>query len=136
MANVDERIRSLASDLELIPERQERMAWVVDQAKRVAPLPAADRTEHHRVPGCVSAVWMHGVLREGRLHLRADADSPLVRGLVLFVVSAYQEATPAEILASTLDPLAEADLSRDLSPTRQNGLAAVRAQIRRWAEAA
>ena len=128
--------QSLLEGLALIDDPQERLAAVVDRARRVPPLPAAQRTDAHRVPGCVSAVWLVPELREGRCHFRSDADSPLVRGLVLLLCDYFDGGTPAEIAATDVDLLDALGLAGNLSPTRRNGLAAVRAAIRRFAGSA
>ncbi len=117
-------------DLLFIEDSQERLSAVVDKAKRLPPLPAADRTEENRVTGCISQVWVLGELRDGRCYFRCDADGPLVKGLVAFLCEFYSGATPAEITASTADPIESLGLLRNLSPTRVNGLAAVRTRIR------
>ena len=129
-----ERQQQLVGDLLIIEDAQERLGAVVDRAKRLAPLPAADRTEQNRVPGCVSQVWVVGELRDGRCTFRCDADGPLVKGLVAFLCEFFNGATPAEIAASTADPLEALGLMRNLSPTRHNGLAAVQARIRELAQ--
>ena len=126
--------QQLADTLAVIPDAQERLAAVVDRAKKLPPLAAAERTDATRVRGCVSLVHLVSELREGRCHFRADADSPLVRGLVALLCDFFSGATPAEIADSKADPLAELGLTKNLSPTRQNGLAAVRAAIREFAE--
>lgn len=128
--------QSLLEGLALFDDPQERLAAIVDRARRVPPLPAAQRTPDHRVPGCISAVWLVAELTDGRCRFRADADSPLVRGLVLLVCDYFDGGTPAEITASESDPLDTLDLTPNLSPTRRHGLAAVRAAIRRFAAAA
>jgi len=131
-----EKQQHLVDDLAIIPDPQERLAAVVDRARRLAPLPEGERTEANRVRGCVSQVWIVGDLRSGRLHFRCDADGPLVKGLVHLLATFFSDATPAEIAASDADPLAALDLTRNLSPTRRNGLAAARARIRELAQAA
>lgn len=128
--------QSLLEGLALIDDPQERLAVAVDRSRRTPSLPAAQRTPEHRVPGCVSAVWLVATLHEGRCRFRADADSPLVRGLVLLLCDYFDGGSPAEIAAGDADPLDALDLTRNLSPTRRNGLAAVRAAIRRFAESA
>lgn len=140
MSNIEtmtlaERQRQLVDDFLLIENSQERLSAVVDRARRLKPLPEAERTAAHRVPGCVSQVWLVGELRDSRCHFRCDADGPLVKGLVALLCEFFTDATPAEITASTLDPLAELGLLQNLSPTRQNGLAAVRAAIKAFAAA-
>lgn len=123
----------LAEDLLIIPDPQERLAAIVDRAR---PRLAADRTEHtdaHRVPGCVSPVWLVGETRAGRCFFRSDAESPLVRGLVALLCELYSDAAPADIAATEPDLLEQLGLTRTLSPTRLNGLRSVRACIRDYA---
>lgn len=131
--NLAEKQRQLVEDLEIIPDPQERLATVVERARRQSPLPETERRDAHRVPGCVSAVWLLGEVREGRCYFRSDADGPLVRGLVAFLCEFFNGATPAEIVASPANPLAALGLIRHLSPTRQNGLGSVLAAIRAFA---
>jgi cysteine desulfuration protein SufE len=107
---------------------------VVDRAKRLPPLRIEDRIEANRVRGCVSVVWLVSELRGERCHFRGDAESPVVRGLVTFLCDFFTNASVGEVAASTLEPLEAADLIRNLSPTRRNGLAAVRRAIREFAQ--
>lgn len=128
-----EHQQQLLDDLLIIEDAQERLGAVVDNAKRLPPLPAADKTDQNRVTGCISQVWVLGELREGRCCFRCDADGPLVKGLVAFLCAFHSGATPAEIAASTTDAIESLGLLRNLSPTRVNGLTAVRARIRELA---
>ena len=126
----------LAADLEAFEDPQERLAFVVDRVRRIPPLPATERIDAHRVPGCVSVVWLTGREEGGRWTFRADADSPVVRGLLLLLCEVYSGTETAAIAACGRDPLAELGLLRELSPTRRNGLASALGQIRRLASAA
>ncbi len=129
------RQAQLIEDFLLIENAQERLAAIVDRARRLPPLPAAERTDAHRVAGCVSQVWLVGELRDGLCRFRCDADGPLVKGLVAFVCDYFSGTAPAGILNDSTDPLAALDLLQNLSPTRQNGLAAVRGAIQAFARA-
>ncbi|GAB1489874.1 SufE family protein [Opitutaceae bacterium] len=131
-----EKRAGLIEDFSFIENRQERLAAVVERARKLPPLPEAERVDANRVTGCISQVWVVAGVADGRCQFRCDADGPLVKGLVAFLCELYSGATPAEILADTGDPLAELGLLRDLTPTRQNGLAAVRTRIRNFAESA
>lgn len=130
-----ERLQHLRDDFAVFEDPHERLNAVVDRARKALPLPAAERTDVHRVHGCVSVVWLASEHRDATCHFRGDAESPLVRGLVVFLCDFFTGASPAEIAATPLDPLAELGLTKHLSPTRQNGLAAVRATIRAFAQA-
>ncbi|HEY9248760.1 MAG TPA: SufE family protein [Rariglobus sp.] len=126
----------LIEDLSFIEDRQERLAAIVDRARRRPPLPESARTEANRVHGCISQVWVAGEVRGGRLHFQFDADSPLVKGLVALLVDLYEAGAPADIVATEPVLLNELGINRDLTPTRQNGLAAVRARIKSLAQSA
>lgn len=128
--------RQLIEDYAIIPDPQERLAAVVDQARRRPPLAETERTEANRVKGCVSQAWVVGEVRAGRCHFRSDADSPLVRGLLALLCDFYSDATPADVAATEPLLLDELGLARNLSPTRLNGLRSVRARIREFATAA
>ncbi len=126
----------LLEDLGVIEDPQERLAAVVDRARRRPSLPEAAKTDAHRVNGCISAVWVAGGLRDGGLHFQFEADSPLVKGLVALLVDLYEGGTPADILATEPTLLDDLGITRDLTPTRRNGLVAVRAHIQALARLA
>lgn len=127
------RQQSLLDDLLPIDDPQERLAAVVDRARRRPRLPPDQRTAAHRVAGCASSVWLVPELRDHRCHFRVDADSPVVLGLVTLLADFHSDAPPAQILADPVDPLETLGLTRTLSPTRRHGLAAVRATIHAFA---
>ncbi len=128
--------QQLIDDYSIIPDPQERLAAVVDLARRRPPLTADERTEANRVKGCISQAWVVGEVRDGRCFFRCDADSPLVRGLLVLLCDFYSDAPPAAVAATEPALLAELGLERNLSPTRLNGLRSVRAKIREFALAA
>lgn len=126
--------QELIDDLLHIDDQQERLASIVDRAKRRPRLELAERTEENRVKGCISAAWVATDAHDGRCFFRGDADSPLVRGLVVLLCDFYSGAKPDEILAVDPTFLEALGFSRSLSPTRLNGLRSVRAKIREYAQ--
>lgn len=127
--------QQLRDDLLGIEDIHERLAAVVNRGRRSPSLLAGERNDSFRVRGCISAVWLVGELREGRCYFRSDADGPLVKGLVALLCDFFSGATPVEIVASDMDPLAALELTENLSPTRRNGLASARAAILAFAQA-
>jgi cysteine desulfuration protein SufE len=128
-----EKQQQLVADYSVIDDPQERLAAVVDKARGRPPLPEAERSEANRVPGCVSLAWVVGDVRDNHCFFRSDADSPLVRGLLVLLCDFYSDATPAEVLATEPELLEQLGLAQTLSPTRLNGLRSVRAKIRDFA---
>ncbi|HUR59559.1 MAG TPA: SufE family protein [Opitutaceae bacterium] len=129
-----QKLQRLVEDLAVLDDPQERLGLVVDRAKKIPPLPPADRTDANRVHACISVVWLIGELREGRCYFRSDAESPVVRGLVVLLCEFFSGFPPAALAASNVDPLDALGLTQHLSPTRRNGLAAARTAIRAFAQ--
>jgi len=121
-----ERQEAMRATLGAIADPQERLMVATSWKTTMAPLKDDERVEENRVRGCVSRVWLAGTIEEGRCRFRVDSDSPLVGGLVRLLCGIYDGATPAEVIAEEPDVLEELGILRNLSPTRQNGIAAVR----------
>ncbi|MEQ8265230.1 SufE family protein [Pseudohaliea sp.] len=116
---------------------EDRYRYIIDLGKELPPLPESLHTEDRLVRGCQSQVWMDVTEHDGRLQLAVDSDAFIVKGLLGVVLAAYNNRTPAEILAFDIDGyFEELELLRHLSPTRGNGLRAMVARIREAADSA
>lgn len=131
---VAEKHSQLVEAFSSIPDRQERLAAIVERGRRGATYPAEHKTLDHRVPGCVSPVWLSCGFANHTLAFRAEAEAPVVKGMVRLLCELYDGAAPADVLAHEPRLFEELDLVRDLSPTRRNGLNAVRSRIRHIAQ--
>jgi cysteine desulfuration protein SufE len=124
---------SLIADLRLIPDPQERLMVILDMAARLPGLVEAERVEGNLVRGCVSRVWLVAECVGERCRFRCDADAPMVRGLVGLLCHLYNDALVSEVASMEPELWEALGLARTLSPTRLQGLAAVRGAMRAWA---
>lgn len=127
------RQSELIEDLNLIENAHERLAALTSYVAKTS-LPDGLKDDALIVPGCISRVWVHGELLDGLTLFRCAADSPMVAGLVAVLCSLYSGATPAEAAETEPELWTRCGFTRQLSPTRLNGLAAVRTRIRSLAE--
>ena len=125
--------RSLLEAAENMRRKEPEQSDILDRARHRPPLTESERTEANRVKGCISQAWIVADCRDGLCHFRCDADSPLVRGLLVLLCDFYSEATPAEVAATEPSLLEALGVAHNLSPTRLNGLRSVRAKIRDYA---
>lgn len=125
---------AMVTEFAAFPTWEERYARLIVMAKSLEPLTDGERIEANRVRGCASQVWLVHHLDSGRIHLRADSDAILVRGLVGLLLHVYSGHTPREILGAPPDFLEDMGLNANLSPNRANGLASLAARIRQIAE--
>jgi len=70
-----------------------------------------------------------GAMENGHCRFRMHADSALVKGLAAVLCELYDDATPEEIMEMEPEVFEALGISVNLSPTRLNGLANIRARI-------
>lgn len=110
---------------------EDRYRYIIDLGKELPEMPGDLRTDDRLVRGCQSQVWIDVRREEGRLEMLVDSDAFIVKGLLAVVLAAYNNKTPADILAFDVDDYFESlGLMQHLSPTRGNGLRAMVARIR------
>lgn len=125
-----ERQQRLVCRYRVIDDVHERLAAIVAHKSTLTALAADERVEANLVPGCISRVWLAASLEEGRLRLRLDAESALVRGLATLLCEMYDEALPEEVVATEPEVFEALGIDRQLSPTRLNGLANIRNRVK------
>lgn len=131
-----EKQMALVAEFEALATWEERYARLIAMAKALPALAESAKTEANKVRGCSSQVWLVHELRDGVIHLQADSDAVLVRGLVALLLHVYSGHSAREILGAPPDFLEDMGLNAHLSPNRANGLASMAARIRSIAEAA
>ncbi len=117
----------------LIPDAQERLAALISRKPGLPGIPPQEQTDALRVPGCQSRVWMDGRVEDGKCHFRLEAESAMVRGLLATLCELYQDTEPGEILAVEPEWAEALGVAPMLTPTRLNGLAAVRSWLKAFA---
>ena len=129
--SLDQTLADLVDDFDLLEDWEQRIEYVIDLGKGLAPLPEAERIDANKVPGCAAQVWLATARADGRLWFAADSDSALSKGNIALLLKLYSGRTPAEILAfdarAALDRLG---LPSALTRQRANGLNSMVGRIR------
>ena len=133
-------IDAIRDDFAILDDWEDRYRYVIELGQDLAPFPDAARDEAHRVPGCVSQVWLNTSYGDGsdpKLSFEGDADAHIVRGLVAILLALYSGRRASEILATDAEKtLRDLGLDDHLTPQRSNGLRSMVKRIRRDAQLA
>ena len=121
---------AIAEEFAFFSDWSERYQYLIDLGRKLPAFPDALRVEEHRLHGCQSMVWIAASGDASRLDFQSTSDSSIVTGLVYLALRVYSGRSAAEILATDADYVADVGLSKHLSPTRNNGLAALLAFIK------
>ena len=124
---------------EVIEEFQDFDDWMdkyqllIDLGNEQPPLDPQYKTDDNLIDGCQSRVWLQADMRDGLLHLEAESDALIVKGIIALLIRILSDHTPAEILSADLYFIERIGLKEHLSPTRSNGLLAMVRKIRMYA---
>jgi cysteine desulfuration protein SufE len=140
VSGVTQAAKELADEFALLPDWEERIAYLIDLGKTLAPLREDERNESTRVRGCVSRVWVVCESRDespGRLHFRGDSDAHLVRGEIALLLRLFSGRTPREIAEADASAIfAQLGLKDALTMQRSNGLFAMMTRMQAYAREA
>lgn len=117
--------QAIAEEFAFFSDWSERYQYLIDLGKRLPPLPDAWKTEANRLLGCQSLVWIVSKGDANQLDFHAISDSTIVSGLIYLALRVYSGRSAEEILATSPNYIAAIGLNKYLSPTRNNGLAAL-----------
>ena len=128
--------REIVDEFALFGDWTERYQYLIDLGRKLPPFPQDWMTDANKVHGCQSQVWMVVSGDAGKLDIRATSDSAIVSGLIALLLRVYSGRSARDILDTGPDFIDGLGLSKHLSPTRSNGLAAMLAAIQAHAQRA
>ncbi|WP_289139905.1 SufE family protein [uncultured Pseudomonas sp.] len=115
---------------------EQRARLLMQWGERLPALAPEDKVDANLVQGCESLVWLVGCLRDGHWQFAASSDARLIRGLVALLLARVNGLSAEALQAVDLpDWFNQLGLSRQLSPSRSNGLNAVLQRMRQLSQA-
>lgn len=118
------------AEFEAFDDWDDRYRLIIALGAALPPMDPALKTDANKVRGCASQVWLHPSLSGGALHLAADSDAAIVKGLVALVLMLADGRAPADIHAEAIRARLDGlGLSKHLSSNRTQGLASMIARI-------
>lgn len=127
---------AIAEEFAFFGDWTERYQYLIDLGRKLPPFPDALKRDEFKVSGCQSQVWLVPSGDAQRLDFQAISDSSIVSGLIALLLRVYSGRPAAEISATEPRFIEAIGLARHLSPTRSNGLAAMLAKVKQYAQEA
>ncbi len=134
------KISAIVSDFEFLDDWEDRYRYVIELGRDLQPYPEEARDNDHKVPGCVSQVWLQTMQGSGTdpvMDFLGDSDAHIVRGLVAILLALYSGEKASAILKIDAENMLKTlGLDEHLTPQRSNGLRSMVQRIRHDAQAA
>ncbi|KJH80824.1 SufE family protein [Pseudomonas sp. KSR10] len=113
---------------------EQRARLLMQWGDRLEPLSDTERTDDNLVTGCDSKLWLLGEPRGDHWHFRGTSEARLLRGLLAVLLLRANGLRASELQRLDIaDWFGQLGLSRQLSPSRANGMNAVLQRMRELA---
>lgn len=116
----------ITEEFGFLDDWEDRYQLLIDQGRRLSPLPSQYYKDEYRLRGCQSVVHFAAeTSANDRIIFHAASDAAIVQGLIALLLRVYSDRTAEEIRATGPEFLREIGLDSHLSATRKNGLASM-----------
>ena len=112
--NLIERLQSTSDP----KRRYEYILWL---AKNLPILTEDLHLESTKVKGCISEVYVLGILLNGKIQWKGYSDALITKGLLAFLIKGLNNLTPFEVISIDEKFIEMTGLSKSLTPSRANG---------------
>lgn len=130
---INELQNEVVEEFSVFDDWMDKYQMLIDLGNELEPFDERYKTEQNLIDGCQSRVWVQADYADGLIHLQADSDALIVKGIIALLIRVLSGHSPQEILDTELFFIDRIGLSDHLSPTRSNGLLAMVKQIRAYA---
>lgn len=114
-------------------DKESALFYLMDLGKKLRPMPDNYKTDEHLIKGCMSKVWLHASMHDGKIVFEADSNTDITRGLISLLVSVWDNRTPEEILQSELFFIDKIGMGSMVGSQRNNGFASMIKQMKMYA---
>jgi len=112
---------SLIKRLQSTSDPKRRYEYILWLAKSLPLLDKELHLETTKVKGCISEVYVFGILLNGRIQWKGYSDALITKGLLAFLIKGLNDLTPFEVLSINQKFIEMTGLSKSLTPSRANG---------------
>ena len=112
---------NLIDRLQSTTDPKRRYEYILWLAKSLPVLTEDLRLEATKVKGCISEVYVLGILSKGKITWKGYSDALITKGLLAFLIKGLNDLTPFEVLSIDEKFIEMTGLSKSLTPSRANG---------------
>ena len=112
---------SLIERLQSTSDPKRRYEYILWLAKSLPLLTENLHLESTKVKGCISEVYVLGILINGKIQWKGFSDALITKGLLAFLIKGLNDLTPFEVLSIDEKFIEMTGLSKSLTPSRANG---------------
>lgn len=116
------KINEWADNLNMFDDGTERLAYLIELARKSTTLPKELRTDDRLVDGCMSKIWIDVGVVEDKVKVYYDSDAMITKGITSIVADCFTDIPVVEAKKITHDDFQSLNIAQLLTQQRRNGL--------------
>ena len=120
--SIQEKQQEIIDEFAIYDDWMEKYEYIIELGKDLPLIDPEKKTDDRLIEGCQSRVWLDASIVNDKIHLTADSDAIITKGIIGLLIRVYDHEAPEDIVKSDLHFISEIGLQEHLSPTRANGL--------------
>lgn len=116
------KINEWADNLNMFEDGTERLAYLVELAKKSTTLPKELRTDDRLVSGCMSKIWIDVGVVEDKVKVYYDSDAMITKGITSIVADCFTDILIDEAKQIKHEDFQSLNIAQLLTQQRRNGL--------------
>lgn len=134
MPTIKEIEEEIISEFDLLNSFEDQSyEYLIELGKKMPNLTEELKTDDSLIKGCLSKVWLHSSLDNGKVYYQADSNAFIVKGVIALLIRVLSGHKPDEILNSDLSFVEKINLRSFLTSQRGGGLDAMIKQMKLYA---
>lgn len=127
---IEQKQQEIIDEFAIFDDWMEKYEYIIDLGKDLPLIAGSKKTDDRLIEGCQSRVWLDAVVENNAMHLTADSDAIITKGIIGLLIRVLNNETPEAIAKADLHFISDIGLAEHLSPTRANGLASMVKKIK------
>ena len=122
---ISEVEQTYIDDLNMLNDWFLQYEYLLEISSDMHKIPIEQKTDENKVKGCQSGVWLVLKCVGDKLHVEADSDALIIRGILAIIVGIFDGRSKDEIASFTPSFIEKTNIKKQISTDRFNGINSV-----------
>lgn len=125
---IKEDVEDFLEEFESMDSTMDMLKLIVEYGKDLDEYPKEYLSKEYQIPGCISEVYVHTSIVDGKVKIDASSDALIIAGYLQILISIINGHTPQEIYnnwGEIEEFTKKAGFKENLSPTRANAFGTI-----------
>lgn len=127
--------KTYIDDLNMLEDWFLQYEYLLEISSDLPKFSDQEKTDANKVKGCQSGVWLNLSNDDDIVHVQADSDALIIRGILAIIVGIFDGQSKAEIDSFEPSFIEKTNIKNQISTDRFNGINSVISTIKNYAKA-